>query len=236
VPGSVLGMVPALTKMTWPRVRDHLAIGASTGYMSGHRGDWDTLARTAADESLSAVEFSALSEPELPGLVDWLEAAPSLPFRWIAAHAPAKARAMPEADLVARLARLAEHVEAVVVHPDTMDERPLYRLLGAKLALENMDTRKPVGQRVDQLERIFDELPEARLCFDVAHAGAVDPSMAEGERILEQLGARLSHVHVSSLDANCHHVSLTEDDEGRFGSLLDRCRDVPWILEAPLRR
>jgi len=229
-------MVPALTKMRWPRLRDHLAVGASTGYMSAHRRDWDALARMAADESLGAVELSALSEPELPGLVEWLDAGPSLPFRWVAAHAPTKARAMPETDLVAILARLAQHVEAVVVHPDTMGAAALYRSLGPKLAVENMDTRKAVGQRADQLHGIFDELPEARLCFDIAHAGAVDRSMAEGERILEQFGARLSHVHISSLDESSHHVSLTEDDEERFGALLDRCRDVPWILEAPPRR
>jgi hypothetical protein len=229
-------MVAALTKMTWPRVRDHLAVGASTGYMSARRGDWAALVRAAADESLSAVELSALSEPERPGLIDWLDAEPSLPFRWMAAHAPTKARAMPEAALVERLAQLAAHVEAVVVHPDVMEDPALYRSLGAKLAIENMDTRKPVGQRADQLQRLFDELPEARLCFDVAHAGAVDRTMAEGERILEQLGARLSHVHVSSLDADCHHVPLTEHDEERFSSLLDRCCDVPWILEAPLHR
>lgn len=143
-------MVPALTKMRWPRVRDHLAIGASTGYMSARRGDWNALARAAADESLSAVELSALSELELPGLIDSLEAAPSLPFRWIAAHAPTKARAMPETDLVERLAQLATHVEAVVVHPDIIEEPVIYRSLGAKVAIENMGARKPMGQRADQ--------------------------------------------------------------------------------------
>jgi hypothetical protein len=226
-------MVPALTTMRWPRVRDHLAVGASTGYMSDERGDWDALARRAAEESLTAVELSALSEPELPGLVDWLDGEPSLPFRWIAAHGPTKARTLPETALVPLLERLAPRVAAIVLHPDTMTDLTLYTRLGAKLAIENMDTRKPLGQRADQLQRIFDELPRARLCFDVAHAGAVDPSMAEGGRILDRFGARLSHVHVSSLDAHCHHVSLTDDDEERFAPLLDRCRDVPWILEAP---
>ena len=143
---------------------------------------------------------------------------------------------MPEGALVVMLERLARHVETIVLHPDTMDDLALYRRLGAKLSVENMDTRKPVGQHADQLQLIFDELPQARLCFDVAHASAVDPSMGEGEGILERFGARLSHVHVSSLDGRCHHVSLTEEDEDRFDSLLRRCRDVPWILEAPPRR
>jgi hypothetical protein len=229
-------MEPALTTMRWPRVRNHLAIGASTGYMSGHRNDWDAMARMAAEESLGAVELSALSEPELPVLLDWLDTEPSLPFRWIAAHGPTKERTMPEDDFVAVLARLATRVETIVLHPDTMDDFALYRRLGAKVAVENMDTRKAVGQRADQLQLIFDEIPDARLCFDVAHASAVDPSMEQGGRILDRFGARLSHVHVSSLDERCHHVSLTEDDEERFDSLLSRCRDVPWILEAPLHR
>jgi hypothetical protein len=194
------------------------------------------MARMAAEESLGAVELSALSEHELPVLLDWLDGEPSLPFRWIAAHGPTKARAMPEADLVALLTALASHVETIVLHPDTMSDLKLYRRLGPTLAVENMDTRKPVGQSAEQLQLILDTLPEARLCFDVAHAGAVDPTMNEGQRILDRFGARLSHLHVSSLDERCHHVSLTEDDEERFGPLLGRCRDVPWILEAAPHR
>ncbi len=76
-------------------------------------------------------------------------------------------------------------------------------------------------------------MPEAGLCFDVAHAKSVDETMAEGEAILKRYANRLRHVHVSSLDEGCHHVSLTADDEDLFGSLLESCRDVPWILEAP---
>ena len=85
----------------------------------------------------------------------------------------------------------------------------------------------------DQLAGLFDELPEAGLCFDVAHAKSVDPSMEEGARILDAFGDRLRHVHLSSLDSTCHHVPLTAEDESLFAPLLSRCRDVPWILEAP---
>jgi hypothetical protein len=72
-----------------------------------------------------------------------------------------------------------------------------------------MDTRKPIGQRAERLQQIFDDLPEARLRFDVAHASSVDSSMREGERIPEYFGARLSHAHLSSLDESCRHVALT---------------------------
>jgi sugar phosphate isomerase/epimerase len=131
------------------------------------------------------------------------------------------------------LARLPRWIDAIVVHPDAIGETALYRPLGRRLAIENMDARKPAGQTAEELAPFFEELPDAGLCFDVAHAKSVDPSMAEGGRILDEFGDRLRHVHLSSLDENCHHVPLTEDDESLFASLLSRCRDVPWILEAP---
>jgi hypothetical protein len=39
---------------------------------------------------------------------------------------------------------------------------------------------------------------------------------------------------VSSLGADGHHLALSEEHEELFGPLLGRCRDVPWIFEAPL--
>jgi Xylose isomerase-like TIM barrel len=226
-------MVPALLSPISTRMSPHLTVGASTGYMHDQRGDWPGLVRQAVAQSSFAVELAALSEPELPGLVRYLESAPSLPFLYVSVHAPSKHRRIPEIDMVAMLERLPHSVDAIVVHPDAIGEPSLYRTLGRKLAIENMDVRKPAGQTADELAAYFDELPDAGLCFDVAHAKSVDPSMAEGERILDAFCDRLRHVHLSSLDDDCHHVPLTERDELLFASLLGRCRDVPWILEAP---
>jgi hypothetical protein len=150
--------------------------------MSDQRGDWPAVARLAAQESTNAVELSALSEPELPELLSWLESGPALPFLWAGAHGPTKTREMPEAELVALLESLARYVDVIVLHPDTIEDLDRYRGLGAKLAIENMDTRKSVGQRAEDLQRIFEALPEARLCFDVAHLGVVDQTMGKATR------------------------------------------------------
>ena len=211
----------------------HLTVGCSTGFMLEQRGDWPGLVHRAAARSTFAVELAALSEPELPGLVCYLDGRPSLPFLFVSVHAPSKHRRIPELDLVQMLLGLPRWVDAIVVHPDSIGNAELYRPLGRKLTIENMDSRKPEGQTAEQLEGFFDELPEAGLCFDVAHAKSVDPTMAEGARILDSFGDRLRHVHLSSLDEHCHHVPLTDQDESLFASLLSRCRDVPWILEAP---
>ncbi len=218
-----------------PRLAGHLRVGCSTGFLVEQRGDWPALVREATALSLRAIELAALSEDELPGLLAYLDEDPALPCDYVSVHAPSKGRAMPEEELVELLAELPAWVETVVTHPDTFEEPERWVRLGRRLAVENMDRRKTGGQTVDDLGPVFDQLPEASLCFDIAHAWAIDPSMEAGTAILDQLGSRLRQLHVSSLDDGQHHVPLTAEDEKLFSPLLDRCRDVPWILEAPPR-
>lgn len=215
-------------------VARHHPLGASTGYLAEHRGDWASLAEEAAEVSPFAVELAALSEPELPGLLAYLAGGPELPFRYLSVHAPTKDRRMPERELVARLAALPAWVDAIVVHPDAMADPAAYRALGSRLVVENMDPRKPTGRTAEELEPVMWALPEAGFCFDIAHAAAVDPTLREGERLLDRFAPRLRHLHVSALDAEGHHVELSAADDARFAWLLRRCQDVPWILEAPL--
>ena len=190
--------------------------------------------REAAAGSSFAVELAALSEPELPGLVRYLSDGPSLPFLFVSVHAPSKSRRIPELDMVAMLRELPPRVDAIVVHPDAMDDPRAYRRLGSCLVLENMDARKPVGRTAAELEPLFAQLPEAGFCLDVAHVLTIDPSAAEGDRLLDAYAGRLRHLHVSSMDDECRHQPLSVEHEGRYGELLRRCPDVPWILEAPL--
>jgi hypothetical protein len=214
-------------------LRQHGLVGCSTGYMTEHREDWEHLVVEAAGVSGIVAELSALSEGELPSLIAFLDLNPILPFRYLSVHGPSKERRLGERELVERLASLPPWVDAIVMHPDTIEDAAIYQRLGRRLVLENMDARKTDGRTADQLAAYFNALPEAGLCFDVAHAKSVDASMREGAAILETFGSRLRHVHVSSLDAEDHHVSLILEDEALYQPLLQRCRDVPWILEAP---
>lgn len=213
----------------------HHPVGASTGYMYGLRGDWKRQVEAAVTVSPFAIELSALSEDELDSLEEYLSAHSALPFRYVSVHGPSKARRLPEDELVARLTLLVVGADAVVMHPDTIDDPTAYRPLGRKLVLENMDARKASGRTVDELEPLFDELPDAGFCFDIAHAWSVDLDMTIGNDLLDGFGQRLRHLHVSSLCAESHHVPLSADDEELFRPLLLRCLDVPWILEAPPR-
>lgn len=219
----------------------HHPIGASTGWLPGSRHDWTEMIRRACEVSTFAIELSALDERELPGLIAFLEDRPRLPFHYLSVHAPTKGRDASEAELAAMLAKLPPHVAAVVVHPDQVSEPRTWSVLGHRLVLENMDTRKDRGQGPDDLAPLFEELPLAGFCFDIAHASAVDESMDLAHALLDAFGARLRHVHLSSLrlraGVRSTHVPLYRRDEHRFAPVLRRCPDVPWILEAaPPRR
>lgn len=229
-------MMPTATLTEHRTLLAHHPVGASTGYLHADRGDWQRLVEQACEVSPFAAELAALSEVELPALVEHLAAEDCLPFHYVSVHAPSKGRVMPESELVALLAGLPCEVDAIVVHPDVIEDPARYRRLGRRLVLENMDARKPAGRTADELAPLLAQLPEAGLCLDVAHALDVDPSLREGHLLLDRFAPRLRHVHVSSLDAAGHHVPLRPADEVAFTPLLRRCRDVPWILEAPLAR
>jgi hypothetical protein len=203
--------------------------------MDDLRGNWRALVESAWEVSPFAIELSALGEEELDGLIRYLESGPRLPFRYLSIHGPSKNRVMPEAELVSVLGSLAPFVSAIVMHPDTIQDPSPYRRLGRKLLLENMDSRKPGGRSAEELAPWFAELPDAGLCFDIAHAWSIDPTMGEARGLLDAYRTRLRHLHVSSLSTGLKHVPLTEEHEELFMPLLDRCRDLPWILEAPLR-
>ena len=141
---------------------------------------------------------------------------------------------MGERDFVAALAELPAAVDAIVVHPDTIEDVSLYTALGRRLAIENMDARKRDGRTADELAPVFEALPDAGLCFDVAHAWSIDPDMEVAEELLDSFAGRLCHVHVSSIDADGHHMPLAPEHEDLFEHSLGRCLGVPWILEAPL--
>jgi hypothetical protein len=197
---------------------------------AGLRGDWHRLVDEACSVSTFAVELSALSGNELPDLVTYLRATPHLPFGYVSVHAPVKG--LDGSTGGALLRELPLRVRTIVVYPDAITDLESCQALDTRLVLENMDFRKSSGRVARELEPIFDALPDAGFCLDVAHAHSIDPTMGAAHELLDRFHACLRQVHLSSL-SNGHHVPVTEDNERLFAPVLDRCRDVPWILEAP---
>jgi len=204
-------------------------MGVSTGVFTKSRGRWSELVTEACAISTYAVELSALSTVELPGLAAFLGEGARLPFRYASVHAPVKG--LEDRSVLPCLASLPLWARSIVTHPDVIEDSAPYRDLGTRLVLENMDERKLTGRTANELEPFFDRLPEAGFCLDIAHAWSVDPTMQLAHDLLDRFRVRLRQVHLSSL-ADGHHAPLRPEDEELFTEVLDRCRDVPWILEA----
>lgn len=208
-----------------------MMVGFSTGALAF--GDFARALKLLEPTRANAVELSALRCVELPLLLDALPS--SLQklhkrYRYISLHAPTDFRDEPS--LVRQLAYVADVGMNIIVHPDTIRDVPLWRRLGSHLCLENMDSRKPTGRTAKELDRFFVDLPEAKLCFDIAHARQVDPTMTEAVRILSEFGDRLAQVHLSELNSIGKHFAMSYGAKRAYEIFAAALSQVPVILES----
>lgn len=90
----------------------------------------------------------------------------------------------------------------MIVHPDILTDFGLWASLGDRILVENMDPRKPIGRNTSELRQVFSRLPDARFCFDIAHALQVDPTVSVAVEILLEFGDRLPKLHISVTHRN----------------------------------
>ena len=206
-------------------------IGFSTGALafSDFGRALDLLKRTRA----SAVELSALRVVELPRLLEALQ--PTLAglrkrYRYVSFHAPTNFE--DERDVIEQLIHVANLGLNIVVHPDTMKNITAWRQLGPHLCLENLDSRRRTGRTAKELECFFEELPQAKLCFDIAHARQVDPTMTEAARILVRFKSRLAQAHFSELNSQGKHFPISFAAKLAYKPFANLLSSVPIILES----
>jgi hypothetical protein len=193
--------------------------GFSTGAIA--KGDFDLGVRLALQVATDCIELSALRLSELKPLIDALPGLPLDEFKYVSIHAPSSYDKISERTIVDLLAMGTESLN-IVVHPNSIHDFGLWRTLGSRLLVENMDTRKSIGRNVVELRRIFRELPEAGFCFDIGHARQVDTSMIGAAHMLLEFRDRLRQVHVSGVTDSGKHVSVTD-----YGASFRR---VIWLI------
>ncbi|WP_192363406.1 hypothetical protein [Mesorhizobium mediterraneum] len=206
-------------------------IGFSTGAIAFD--DFASALQLLEPTRANAVELSALRAIELPILLS------ALPLRlkdlrrryeYISFHAPTNFS--DERTLVGQLKTVADMEMNIIVHPDTIRDISIWKELGNRLCLENMDSRKAVGRTAEELRSFYEQLPEATLCFDIAHARQVDSSMTEGLRIIEEFRARLVEVHLSEVNSKGKHFSMSFAAKRAYEPFAEILSTVPVILES----
>ena len=185
-------------------------VGFSTGAIA--LDDYGTALQLLSSTRANAVELSALRVWELPILLAALpNLLPALRHRYdyISFHAPTNFKSEGEADVLLQLKTIAEMGLNIIVHPDTIRTPQLWSVLGQRLCIENMDSRKASGRTAIELQYYFDQLPEAKLCFDIAHARQVDSSMTEAAAIIRRFWDRLVEVHISEINSVGRHFAMS---------------------------
>lgn len=204
------------------------AIGFSTGSLA--RGDYRAALEALRCTGATAVELSALREPELEPLMRDLSALDLSRFAHVSIHAPSALRQYDEQGLIKALGAALNAGLPIVVHADIIKSLAMWKSLGKLLFIENMDKRKTTGRTALELGPLFKALPKARLCLDLAHARQVDPSLCEIVWMATQFP--VAQLHVSELDARSRHAPLSFAAITAIRSVRTLIpQDVPAILE-----
>lgn len=205
-------------------------IGFSTGALK--LGNFHEALDLLHGTSMTAVELSALRLPELPALIGALPKLDLRQFAYVSVHAPSRFSA-DEEDGVVELLGQVPHAWPIIVHPDTIHNPGKWSGFGNQLAIENLDRRKRDARSVEELDRWYDRLPNARLCLDLAHAHQYDRTMTEAFRILLKFSDRICQLHISELDSTGHHFPLSYGSMQAFSEVASLVpADSPAILES----
>lgn len=205
-------------------------IGFSTGALM--LGNFQEALHLMEGTSATAAELSALRLSELPVLIAALPELKLEQFDYLSVHAPSRFSTDEEDHVIELLRRIPDRWP-IIVHPDTIHDAGKWVGFGSQLALENLDRRKPVGRSAEELCGWFEQLSEARLCFDLAHAHQCDRTMTEAFRILLRFRDRICQLHISELDSSGHHFPLSYGSMQAFSEIASLIpTEAPAILES----
>jgi hypothetical protein len=208
------------------------SIGFSTGAIA--RGDfWEALRLLDLFTAATCIELSALRLHEVEVLARAIPRMDLSRYQYVSVHAPSSYSAAEEPWLVSLLDKSLPKAWPIILHPDAICNPSLWRSLGSRVAIENMDRRKSIGRTATELTQTFELLPAARFCFDIGHARQWDTSMLESFYILNSFASRLVQVHISEVNSESQHDPLSYGSKLAFRSVASLIPNyVPLIIES----
>jgi hypothetical protein len=206
-------------------------IGFSTGALC--KSDFRGALAILKQHKLPCLELSALRMHEVVPLLDALETLDLRQYDAVSFHAPGRYEKHEEAELSQMLFERVPADWPIIMHPDAIWDFTHWGRFGRRLAIENMDRRKPAGRNVSELHAVFAQLPGASLCFDIGHARQFDSSMTEAFLILTAFRNRLVQVHMSEVNSESQHDAISYGAKLSFQQVANMIDEqVPIILES----
>ncbi len=208
-------------------------IGFSTGALE--KGNYQDALKWLYTRHIQSVELSALRYDELEPLISHIDSIQVTHFNYVSFHAPSFFPRELECRVVQMLRKVADKKWNIIVHPDVISDWNLWKPFGRYLLIENMDRRKPIGRTVEELDAIFQKLPEARLCLDVAHARQLDTTLTLLSQIVAKFSNRIAEIHISELDSRCQHRPMSYAAVSDYHQFARKFKStLPVIIESML--
>lgn len=207
-------------------------LGFSTGAIA--LGDFQRAIRILSNHNLQAIELSALRATELQSLVNARKALDLSQWQYIGFHAPSQYQPDDEQLIVETLLHQVPENWPIIVHPDAMHDFALWRKLGRRIAVENMDRRKRTGRSREEMDAVFHQLPDARFTFDIGHARQYDTTMTEAYRLLTTFSERLAWMHISEVSMNTsRHERISFASRIAFQQVAKLIpENIPLVIES----
>ena len=125
-------------------------------------------------------------------------------------------------------------VEGLVLHPDTIDNFEILDQSGLPFLLENMDRRKSYGTHPEQFRELKRKY-NFGFVLDIQHAYEHDSSMQLAKELIDVMGNKLKHMHISGYSESEIHVPThCAVNKKEITEILRMGLNVPIILEGIL--
>lgn len=198
------------------RTKDALKLMRSLGY--------DTVELGFVKMSRVAEEWlDELTEKDLEG------------FEYVSFHAPKFNYGKNEGtDSIFKKIRRIDNMrklDAVVFHPDPIEDFSVFDGVGFNVALENMDDRKKSHQKPEDFDEIFSQANDYKMVLDVNHICTNDASMELAKGFYEKFKDRIVEIHLSGYAG--YHDPLFQTNQV---DIIKAIRDfkTPMIIESVL--
>lgn len=118
--------------------------------------------------------------------------------------------------------------DAIVVHPDTIEDWDLLKSFDMPFSVENMDERKTIGKTLESMKEIMSD-NDFKVTLDVNHCYVNDPSMELDDEFWNEFKNRISHFHLSGYKTRHDPLVVTKQKE-----LIEFVKDKnrPIIIES----
>src|SRR3989344_7402281 len=215
-------------------------VGFTTGSLYRSSFTCEEIIKLYSSLGADAIELSFLAPKELMQFNPSPETKKIIQgFKHVSIHAPCKGITYNQSDSSEVIKKLSElcaelSIEGIVLHPDTVENFYMLDKLNLPFLIENMDKRKKYGTHPEQIRELKEKY-NFGFVFDVQHAYEHDPKMNLARELIDVMGNRLKHMHVSGEnESESHAPTHFSNNRKEIGEILKLGIQVPKILEGIL--